>query len=107
MTIFEFFRERYIAATTSTRPVIKISETVERGSFRWVSLWFDHACGGAWDYQLKKAGITPEQISEARAAGLLSYKYYCSWMARATGNKNFYWLNRRGLKELYKQYKEW
>lgn len=105
MEILEFFKERYIQESTSERPLIKVSDTVEKGSLRYITIWFDYVCGGTYDYRLKEAGITPEQIKDARDKGFLGYRYYSNWEARMRGNTNYYFITRKGIKELYKQYK--
>lgn len=68
---------------------------------------FAHICGGGWDYQLKKAGITHEQIVKAIENKFIKKKEYTNWENRKRGQTTCYLITVKGIKALYNAYKEW
>lgn len=108
MTICEFFKNQYdekIAKGCGVKYVCCIDqEKKPKGSWEWVKTAADYFFGGAYQPQLIKAGITVEQLKQAKENGFLKYRYYSNWQARQLGQTDVWQLTNKGLKALYKAY---
>ena len=109
MTLFELYlsdfeeakKDRYFAENDR-----RLSERYGHGSFEWFKAMAGQYFGGGYLYHYKNAGITIQQLREAKESGLIKYQYYSNWTARHTNWTEWYGLTVKGLKELYKEYKK-
>lgn len=108
MTICEFYREQFEAAKATARWFEKDSEFYAekygKGSYKWFEGMSERYFGGGFSYSYKKAGITAEQLREAREQGYIKYVYDSSWEARQLNRQEWYGLTKKGLKALYKSF---
>lgn len=107
MTICEYIRaeyEKYINTPDKQKGMLILSE---KSSYEYVKNFCDYVCGGGWDYQLAKAGITQEQIDKALASKYIKVKHYSNWENRMRGQTTLYLLTAKGIKAMYNHYKEW
>jgi hypothetical protein len=107
MTVFEFFRDRYLESIADPRPPIRVNESVDRNSFKFVDTWLKEVSGASWLQTLKKAGFTTAELESLRKDGVLAHQEYSNWMARQTGRTHLWWLTAKGRKALYKAYAKW
>lgn len=108
MTIFEFFKKQFdekVADGCGTTKVCCISESVPKGSFRWVQIASKMFFGGALQQTLEKNGITYQQLQSAKEQGILKYWYDSSWFARQMGETSHWALTVKGVRALYNEYK--
>lgn len=108
MTICEYFKKQYDEAIEKGAGTTKCccinQKTAPKGSWEWVKIAADYFFGGAYQQQFEKAGITREQLNEAKEKGYMKYKYYSNWQARQLGQTDVWQLTNKGLKILYKSY---
>lgn len=60
---------------------------------------------GRWSQKWNAEGIDNRTLWELKEEGFLSYKYYSNWNARSLGCQEFYYINQKTAKEIYKVYK--
>lgn len=70
-------------------------------------LWYQgHVFTGRYLPAWEKIGYDRRFIYDLHRSGFLSYQYYSNWMARATGQTDFYYINQAIAKTIYKKYKK-
>lgn len=108
MTICEYIREKYneYIKTPDKSKCVLINPEL-KGTYEYFKLFCEYVCGGGYDYQLKNAGITQEQIDEAIENKYIKKKSYTNWEARMKGQTTLYLLTVKGMKTIYNYYKEW
>ena len=74
------------------------------GTCEWVKGMSKWCFGGAYDYQYIRAGITHQQLYEAKENGFIKLFHDSSWEARQLNQSYRYVLTEKGLKALYKAY---
>lgn len=108
MTICEYIRSEYnrYIETPDNRKGMLISPEL-KGTYEYFKLFCEYVCGGGYDFQFKKAGISDEQIRMAMDKKFIKKKCYTSWEARMKGQTTLYLLTVKGMKTIYNYYKEW
>lgn len=110
MTLFEFYLKQFEENTKADRRyeenVSRINELYGKDTYKWFKAMSKNYFGGGYLWRYTKAGITIQQLREAKKNGLVKYYYYSNWLARQLGNTDWYGLTEKGLKVLYKMYKE-
>lgn len=77
-----------------------------KGKYSYFANWCNHFVVGNYDYMWKKLGLY-DDIKRNQQSGYVSYQYYSNWQARQLGQQNYYWVNKKGQKIIYKLYKDW
>ena len=105
MTICEYIRNEYIKyINTPDKRKSVVINTELKGTFEYFKLFCQYVCGGGWDYQLKNAGITQEQINKALANKYIKKKEYSNWENRMRGQITGDLLTNKGIKTIYNYY---
>lgn len=108
MTICEYIRDRYTEyINTPDKNKGMLINPELKGTYEYFKLFCEYVCGGGYDYQFKKAGITQEQIDKAMSGKYIKKKSYTNWEARMKGQTTLYLLTAKGMKAMYAYYKEW
>lgn len=107
MTICEYIRSEYDKYINTPDNKKGMLITVERGTYEYFKLFCEYVCGGGYDYQFEKAGISQSQIDKAVAGKYIKKKNYTNWEARMKGQTTLYLLTAKGMRAIYKYYKEW
>jgi hypothetical protein len=110
MTLWEFYRNQFEEAKSNkwfNEDGNYLAEIYGAGTFKRFKAMSKRYFGGGFAYRYKKAGITAEQLRQAREQGFIKYIYDTSWQARQLNQQEWYGLTVKGLKALYKAYPEW
>lgn len=107
MTICEYIREKYIEYIDTPDNEKPILIFMEKGTYDYFKTFCDYVCSGGWDYQLKNAGVTQEQLDEIVEKKYMRKKEYSNWEARQRGQTTAYILTNKGVKTIFNYYKEW
>lgn len=75
-----------------------------KGTYKWFKGMAKNYFGGGYVQSYTAAGITREQLREAKEQGFIKYHYTSNWQARQLNQTEWYGLTEKGLKALYKAY---
>lgn len=109
MELFEFYKNQFEKAKSDRyyeEIDNRLSELHGKGTYKWFKGLSREYFGGGYLWAYKKAGVTIQQLREAKENGLVKYYYYSNWIARQLGNTDWYGLTVKGIKEFYKYCKE-
>ena len=95
-----------IAEGYGTTKAFIISDKTPRGSFDWLKIAWEYWWGGSYQPHFVENGITVDELYQAKAQGLLKYRYSSSWTALRLRQTDYWCLTIKGLKEFYKTYKD-
>ena len=110
MKICEFFRNQFNEAKCNAKWFDEDSQYIvkdlgyEYGSFKWFKELSKRYFGGGFQYEYKAAGITTEQLNDAKQSGYMKHSYSQSYEALKLNQTDWYGLTEKGLKALYKAY---
>lgn len=110
MTICEFYRNQFESAKENkwfNADSQFYSDKYGKGTYKWFKGMSQRYFGGGFSYKYKAAGITYQQLKEAKENGYIKYRYDQSWEARQLGQQDWYGLTEKGLKALYNAYTDW
>lgn len=111
MKICEFFKQQFDNAKANAKWFAEDSKYIvdemgfEYGSFEWLNAMAKKYFGGSYYYNYVNAGITLEQLKEAKAVGYMKHVYSQCWEARQLNQQDWWGLTKKGLKAFYEAYK--
>ena len=107
MKLCEFYRNQFEEA--KSRKYFNadndyLANMFGQGSYKWFKGMAANYFGGGYLKSYTAAGITTQQLREAKEQGFIKHHYYSNWQARQLNQTDWYGLTEKGLKALYKAY---
>lgn len=105
MTICEYFFNKYIEykKIPENRKPFLIHED---DKFSYIMLVFEQEIGCDWEQNMIKTGITKSQLDRAVSNGFIKLREYSNFRARELKQTRLYVLTKKGIKAMFKAFKE-
>jgi len=84
---------------------LKSTDIKHEDTFESFKVYLDYFFGGRWLPGWVRQGYPKEVIWELKNEGFLSYKEYSNWNARARGKTDWFFINRKVARAIYKESK--
>ena len=78
---------------------------LHKDNFDSVKVYMEYIFAGRYLPGWERAGYSKEIIWELHHDGFLSYKWYQSYQARIRGKSDFYYINQKVARQIYKELK--
>lgn len=84
---------------------LKGDNSPHKDNFESVKVFLDYFFSGRYIQGWVRAGYDRETIWALKNEGFLSYKFYGSYQARIRGKSDFYYINQKTARAIYKEAK--